>query len=253
MAASFPHFLISLHFLSPLMRTFVVGDIHGCADPLRRLLERLRPRAGRGDSLVFLGDYISRGPFTREVVDLVLAERVRWPGPVVTLKGNHEAMMLGVLASRSVVAFFNWLDIMAGETTVLSYTDEVTLASFEASLPPAHRQFFELLKLWEEDANGIYVHAGIPPGRWPEECSSKDLLWIGKEFIESSYAWPKPVVFGHTPQNHGLPGREDELLGVPWRPLNRPEKIGIDTGCGLGGLLTAVILPEREFISEPEA
>lgn len=240
------------------MRTFVVGDVHGWAGSLERLLAALRPRAAEGDPLVFLGDYVDRGPESRQVVDLVLAERQRWAGPVVALKGNHEAMMLEALASGRVAELQRWYENARGDTTMASYGAR-SLGELEASLPPEHREFFETLQLWHEDEHGIYVHAGLRPGQEPAECDEEDLLWIREPFIESDYAWPKPVVFGHTPQYETRvaarpPGRGPFSRTLPvneivWRPLNRPEKIGLDTGRGWGGPLTAVILPEREFIA----
>ncbi len=237
------------------MRTFVVGDIHGQAGKLETLLRRLRAQARDQDTLVFLGDYIDRGPESRKAVDLVLAQRERWPGPVVTLKGNHEAQLLEVLVTwrDTAIPEWGWLEACGGAATITSYTGEpvqywTAMETFEAALPEAHRAFFEGLLLWYEDQNGIYVHAGIPPGKRPEECSEEDLLWIRGHFIDSDHHWGKPVVFGHTPQYDASLGEPTDLSRVRWRPLKRPEKIGLDTGAGYGGPLTAVVLPERRFM-----
>src|SRR5947208_17192861 len=105
------------------MRTFVVGDIHGWADLLADLLVQLRAEATSGDSLVFIGDYVDRGPQSRDVVERVLAERERWPGIVVALKGNHEAMMLDAMATwrEYDLAARDWIQTASGHTTIRSY------------------------------------------------------------------------------------------------------------------------------------
>jgi serine/threonine protein phosphatase 1 len=233
------------------LRTFAVGDIHGWDERLEALLAQVRERGQAGDSLVFVGDYVDRGPHSRQVVDRVLRERRRWPGPVVTLKGNHEAMMLTALRTwrDSSVAAWEWMRVGDGRATIASYADVISMAAFEAALPADHAEFFERLALWHEDENGIYVHAGIPPGKQPRECSEEELLWIRERFIDSEYQWSKPVIFGHTPQFIGPPDQGLDLAQFRWRPLERPGKIGIDTGCAYGGPLTAVILPEREYVA----
>ncbi len=75
-------------------RLFAVGDIHGCPEELDAILKAISPR--KGDTVVFVGDYVDRGPASRDVVDLIL-ELQKGPAEVVTLKGNHEDMMLSYL------------------------------------------------------------------------------------------------------------------------------------------------------------
>jgi serine/threonine protein phosphatase 1 len=231
------------------VRTFVVGDIHGQAELLRALMPRLRERAADGDALVFLGDYIDRGPASSAVVDQVLDWiGGGWPGPVTPLRGNHEEMLLDFLSPDPRYDPEVWIRNGAFET-IASYTVDPRPAALETKLPAEHLRFFRELKSWHEDAHGFYVHAGFRPGRHPVDLDDDDLLWIREPFIDSDYAWEKVVVFGHTPQYEAPRGRTPTPDNVTWRPLNRPEKIGIDTGAAYGGPLTAVVLPEREFVS----
>jgi serine/threonine protein phosphatase 1 len=217
-----------------MARTFAVGDIHGDSGRLAALLERLRARANPGDSLVFLGDYINRGPDTRGVIELLLAERERWPGPLITLAGNHERMLAEALRAKGVGPWDRYVEAYHAAPTLQSYgAEDLSRVRFVAHLPESHRRFLtEELRFWYEDARGIYVHAGIPNEMHPRDCPPDALLWTTYGVY---HGFGKPVVFGHAVQPGGV-------------PLNEPNRIGLDTGCGSGGPLTAVLLPEREFI-----
>lgn len=230
------------------MRTFAIGDIHGHAGSLRRLLAGLADEAESGDALVFVGDYIDRGPDSRQVVEITMETRVEWDGPVTCLMGNHEDMLLSALDNpEDNDALSLWL-INGAVQTLQSYDWSGDTGNWSELLPDEHVEFLRGLELWHEDENGIYVHAGITPEKQPSECDKEELIWDRYPFLGSFYEWEKVVVFGHTPQFEGLspPGPGSDK----WYPLKRPEKIGIDTGRGWGGLLTAVQLPEREFFSE---
>jgi len=224
----------------------VIGDIHGQAEALARLLARLEGRRAPGDRLVFIGDYIDRGPDSRRAVELALAAPRRWPGPVTPLKGNHEAMLLRALEGDPEMTLL-WLE-NGGIETLASYGIRLGEPDWRERFPADHVAFFRSLRLWDEDEHAYYVHAGFEPGVPPAENDEETLLWIREAFIESDYAWEKPVVFGHTPQYTLPPGRGFDLKRLVWRPLVRPEKIGIDTGSAYGGPLTALVLPEREFV-----
>lgn len=219
------------------MRTFVIGDVHGCAGALGQLLEVLRPRAAAWDTFVMLGDYIDRGPDSRGVIDRVLAERDRWPGSVVALHGNHEQALQEVLTTCADEAYRDWLGAFAGRMCLTSYGLEAAEPpeTFVAAFPEAHRRFLRELRHWHEDENGIYVHAGVPRGDHPGFCRVPEAFYW-TDSTDLTYNLGKPVVFGHALQKGG-------------RPLNLSDRIGLDTGCGFGGPLTAVILPEREFVA----
>lgn len=192
-------------------RLLAFGDIHGCRRALAALLREVAP--GEGDRLVFLGDYIDRGPDSAGVVDDLLELRARLPGTIF-LRGNHEQMLLDLLAGDDPANFlFN-----GGAKTIASYETRGLWP------PPAdHLAFFEQLPTFHATGPFIFVHAGLRPGLALQEQDPDDLLWIRHEFLDSGYDWGKTVVFGHTP-------REEPLLAT--------NRIGLDTGCVYGGRLT---------------
>jgi len=208
-------------------RTIVIGDIHGCLAPLRRLLDRVAP--GVDDTLVFLGDYIDRGPDSSWVVEHILCLRQQLPR-LVTLKGNHEVMLLDFLHGRNRQDYL----LHGGRETLASYGLEEGCGADD--LPRRHLLFFqELLSYWE-DERYIYAHAGIEPGVPLSQQNGRALFWGVGNFFDPKAVFPKPVVHGHVYRRV---------------PLMEGQRIGIDTGAVYGGALTALILPQQRFISEP--
>ncbi len=211
-----------------MSRLYAVGDIHGCADELEALLGAL-PLA-RGDTLVFVGDYIDRGPAVRAVVDLLLDVRARGELTTVFLRGNHEDMCLAWLG-RGGLYGESWM-MNGAAATLRSYGVPPGLEGEMAAafFPDAHLDFLTRLTPWFIEDRFLVVHAGIRPGRPLALQETEDLLWIRDEFIRSSHDLPYTVVFGHTP-------RREILVDLPY-------KVGIDTGCVYGGRLTATELTE---------
>ncbi len=199
-------------------RLLAVGDIHGCLDRLRRLMARVEPQIS--DRVVFLGDYIDRGPDGRGVIDYLLDFGRRFPLSVF-LKGNHEAMFLDFLAGRNQMLFL----YNGGGTTLLSYREEGGVR-----VPKTHLDFLETLRPAFTTEDFIFVHAGLRPGLPLEGQEERDLLWIRDEFIASDYDWGQTVVFGHTPL-------QQPLLGT--------NKIGLDTGAVYGRALTCCDVRRR--------
>jgi len=199
-------------------RLLAIGDIHGCLEPLQRLLAMVAPTTE--DQLVFLGDYIDRGPESAAVVDHLLALRAEQP-QTVFLRGNHEQMLLDFLAGDDPTMFL----LNGGSRTLASYQVRGAWP-----LPAPHRAFFESLPLYYETERFIFVHAGLRPERPLADQTASDLLWIRQEFFGSDYAWDKTLVFGHTPLQ---------------QPLLTASRIGLDTGCVYGRQLTCCEVNSR--------
>lgn len=194
----------------------VIGDIHGCLDPLRRLMTQLC--LSETDEVIFLGDYIDRGPDSRGVIDYLLTLRGRY----TFLMGNHERMFLDFLQGNDRTLFL----YNGGTATLESYGGL-------SRIPAAHLAFMDRLRLYYETPDFFFVHAGIRPETPLHEQDERDLLWIREEFYGYSGRFPKTVVFGHTPMREVL---MDE------------DRIGIDTACVYGNKLTCLILPSRDVV-----
>jgi len=221
---------------------YAIGDIHGELDKLERLLAKIEAVIAPEDRLVFLGDYVDRGPDVRGVIDLLLEIREQRPNTVF-LRGNHEQLMIHcreLFRSGRALSDFDaaaaWFSI-GGAETLASYAHRDVSKWYER-VPEAHWAFIESTILEFRAEPYLFVHAGIvPPGqRWTEDDDPR--LWIREPFLSSMADFGAIVVFGHTPLRAG-------------RPLVMPNKIGIDTGAAYGRPLTAVIL-EPGVPYEPE-
>ena len=216
------------------MSLIAIGDIHGCARTLDALLERLQPTAD--DHLVFVGDYIDRGPDSKGVIDRLI--KLRKSFTCTFLRGNHEALMLGYLDYGE----FDLWHVNGGVATLNSYAVD---DGEHAHIPADHIAFVRQTELYLDTPEFFFVHAGLNPN-WTiaESLAHADedtFLWERGHLQAQALAWEKCVVCGHTPQP---------------QPLDRDLLINIDTGCVYHmhprlGKLTAVRLPEREFVSVP--
>jgi serine/threonine protein phosphatase 1 len=210
-----------------MSKIFAIGDIHGCYDQLLTLI-KIIPVDFNRDTLVFMGDYIDRGPQSVEVVDYLIKLKKRVPG-IIFLKGNHEDMLEKYLNGTDRFTYL----LNGGQQTLDSYLSRSTKTGTNP-IPPEHMDFFKSLRLTYETEDYIFVHAGLRPKVSLESQETEDLLWIRDKFLYSRYDFGKPVVFGHTP------------LG---EPLVESNKVGIDTGAVYGNSLTCVQLPDMVFFS----
>jgi serine/threonine protein phosphatase 1 len=207
-------------------RTFVIGDIHGCLDMLKRLMEEIRWQPDK-DNLIFLGDYIDRGEDPKGVVDYILTLR-KSSSRIECLLGNHEANFLDYLSGKEKRLFL----INGGYNTLQSYHSD--REGPNGLVPEDHLAFYESLKTYCELENYYVVHAGFKPGIPIPEQDPEDMVWIRDPFIFSSHDFGKRVIFGHTPFSE---------------PLVLANKIGLDTGAVYGNKLTCLELPEFIFHS----
>ena len=222
------------------VRLYAIGDIHGRLDLLEALLSLIeRDQEGRADlpvTLIFLGDYVDRGPDSNGVVERLI-RGFSPPYAPVFLKGNHEDLLLSFLNDPNTGP--HWL-YNGGDAALLSYGIEpeaVQLAAwsgpeglaevaqqFRAALPEAHLRFYEGLRLSCRIGDYFFTHAGVRPKVPLDQQSEHDLLWIRKEFLDSKEDFGAVVVHGHTPTR---------------APEDLCNRIGLDTFAVRSGKLTA--------------
>ncbi len=224
-------------------RVYAVGDIHGQYDLLRRIRRLISEDAdasSRGRNVaVYLGDYIDRGPGSREVIETMLNEPLSGFEEIF-LKGNHEDFMLEFMDDPSIGE--PWY-INGGDATLASYGIGRTAIKEGAArfsnvrdelrrkLPVEHMAFLRDLEMFHVEGDYVFVHAGIRPGRRIEEQRARDLLWIRRDFLSSDADHGCCVVHGHS---------------ISPDPEIRHNRIGIDTGAYYTGRLTSLVLDGAE-------
>jgi serine/threonine protein phosphatase 1 len=212
---------------------YAIGDIHGRLDLLEPLVGRILSDApDAANTLVFLGDYVDRGPSPKGVIDFLMAlERPGWN--IVKLRGNHEQVLLEYLGNPEI--YQSWRTF-GGAETLLSYgvrppvfSDANELrrahAEFVAVFSRSHLSFLNALSDSYVAGDYFFAHAGVRPGVPLDRQVSEDLLWVRDEFLSSDANFGKVVVHGHSPCE---------------QPALRPNRICIDTGAYATGVLTAV-------------
>jgi serine/threonine protein phosphatase 1 len=220
---------------------YAVGDVHGRLDLLDPLIQTIAKDAAASQPterpmLVFLGDYVDRGPDSAAVIDRLIALQAKDAFETRALKGNHEEALLEFLAQPNFGP--TWLD-HGGGPTLACYgvappavrTDPAgwaaTRDAFAEALPERHLQFCQSLELMVTVGDYAFVHAGVRPGVALDRQAEKDLLWIRREFLEARSGFGKVIVHGHTPTQE---------------PQLTENRIGLDTGAYATGVLTAARL-----------
>lgn len=208
------------------MKKYVIGDLHGNLKLLARAYERIRDYSGeKKPHLIFLGDYVDRGPQSKGVLDFLMTVE-----NAIKLRGNHEQMLLDAIEDqpfslaykiawgRSAIATFNSFGVKPGK-------------SLREQIPERYVEFLRSLPLFYEDRHRFYVHAGVAPNRPLHQQDENDLLWIRNPFLECAFHFEKHVVHGHSPQSNGKP----ELL---------PNRTNLDSGAFFSGRLTVGVFDD---------
>jgi len=241
------------------LRVYAVGDVHGCIDELKQMLDLIEgdlvQHPIKDYRIVFLGDYLDRGPDSKAVVQTLMSLQEQRPEHVICLLGNHDEKLLLALEPQPTA----WLD------KYMKYGGIETLTSFGMS-----KRFLKDVKAGKIDAKTFakavrdempkieldylrslprsitiddyfFVHAGINPERDFDQQDDHDLVWIREPFLSWKDAFSKVVIHGHTRQTQ---------VDV------RTNRINVDTSCVYGHALTTVVLEENKHrfisVSAPE-
>ena len=228
--------------LPPGVRIYAVGDIHGRLDLLNELLARIGDDMSSRPAIrpvsIFLGDYIDRGPSSRETIDRLIEHAE--VNESVFLKGNHEQIAISCLRDRGL--FERWMRL-GGLETLMSYgitlaalSDDKQIvrlqAAFHDALPQSHFRFFRDLQGSFALGDYFFAHAGVKPDIPLARQKESDLLWIRQEFLSSRVDFGKIIIHGHTPV------RDIEV---------EPNRINIDTGAFATGRLTCLVIDESSL------
>ena len=233
--------------MKTVQRTLVISDIHGELKLFEELLEVIEYNPKK-DQLILLGDYIDRGPNSKEVLEKVI--QLKRDGALV-LKGNHEDMMVKSLILGEERAWRNWTGRNGGDKTLESYgftSSEFIINEEEPFIKPElhsdtldrHLAFIEELDYYVEWEDTIFVHAGVHPEKEIEETDPYELIWI-RDIFHNGYAGEKTIIFGHTPSKNLH--NDDKNHSVFFGDNNI---IGIDGAAVYGGQLNCLELPDRK-------
>jgi serine/threonine protein phosphatase 1 len=239
-------------------RSFIIGDIHGELDSLERILDQLPVLTGK-DTLIFLGDYLDRGPSSAQVISRVMRMPEHTPARVVALRGNHEDAWLRVLdegwdnfvvtpANGTLATLRSFRGGPVPEPNELPTRDELEAMSNAAFFPASVISWLRARPYWYENEHGIYLHGALPispNGSFPhpkEVEPAGALVWSNEPRFFQDYTG-KRVVVGHTSTSSLPQSLSEHTPGDPTDLFRNGSVFALDTGSGNGGFLTALELP----------
>lgn len=235
-----------IHYVPMGYRVYAVGDIHGRAELLKKLHNIIvadagKRKDGKKNLVVYLGDYLDRGPYVKEALYEVISGLPKDDFHIEHLRGNHEQLFLDFLKEPSALAL--WLNL-GGQSTLMNYRVKVPASGFSVEraeetrkeileiMPYNHLEFINKSKIFFRFGDYLFVHAGIRPGISLEKQSFEDLLWIRDDFLASHADHDLKIIHGHT---------------ICARVQEHPNRIGIDTGAYATGVLTCVVLEDNRI------
>ncbi|MEM9549598.1 MAG: metallophosphoesterase family protein [Pseudomonadota bacterium] len=218
---------------------YAIGDIHGYSDQFDLAIDLIGMDGGQDALVVFLGDYVDRGPDSRGVIDRLvdgMAQGRNW----ITLKGNHDRMFQWFMESpprhdAHLLVGYHWFhEALGGIATLQSYdiavVDRMRLKDLRSqaaeTVPQSHVSFLNALPLTYETESLFFAHAGIRPGVPLHAQDEEDLVWIRTEFHDYARPHPKLIVHGHTPVE---------------RATHYGNRVNLDSGAGYGRPVTVAV------------
>lgn len=226
-------------------RLYAIGDVHGHLALLKQLWSLIEHDLHTNPigayRIIFLGDYIDRGPDSAGCVDFLIAQSKRDQN-LICLKGNHEDKLQAFLNDPIAIAhsFFTYGGVDCANSYGLTLSGPPankaavleTASALAAAISPQHQAFYAELRHSVAFGDYFFAHAGIRPGVPLNQQNPHDLMWIRQEFIAHTTHYEKVIVHGHTP------AYPMELL---------PNRINVDTHAYDTGVLSCIVLEEDQY------
>ena len=227
---------------------YAIGDVHGCLRELNVILELIEEDIGTRPidecKLIFLGDYVDRGPDNFGTLDRLVKLKYGNNLPCIFIMGNHDERLLSFMNNPEIVG--EEITLWGGDATLKDYgvstrwfkrfNSASAAEMLNKTMPKAHREFLEGLEPYHIQDDFFFCHAGVRPGVPLVNQSAHDLMWIRADFLKHQEAFEKVVVHGHTPNS---------------TPEVKSNRINVDTHCYDTGTLTALVLEgnSRRFLA----
>jgi diadenosine tetraphosphatase ApaH/serine/threonine PP2A family protein phosphatase len=218
---------------------YAIGDIHGRLDLLIALHAKIdghtKHHAAEHRLLIYLGDYVDRGPDSKGVIDYVM--RGKRGFETVALLGNHEQMLLDFISGEPADMWLrNGGDEALKSFGVAPYAANTSSRAAAEAIGVERLNWLRALPRSYQEGGYFFVHAGVRPGVPLKDQSPEDLIWIRGRFTNSAEDFGARIVHGHSPADE---------------PEVRRNRIGIDTGAVWTGRLTAAVINPDNVDADP--